>query len=480
MKKVRFATAAMALALVGCGGGSSGGSGGGTPVANRPPSFTSGSNFSIEETNVPGGPRVIVQLAATDPDGDALTYSIVAGKDGDLFIFSGQDGALAFADEPSFETALDSNGDNIYEVDVRVSDGRLSATQTIQVEVTNSTEGLVVRELATGLGLNGSIEYLPETNEVLVVNEIGEIRRVDVATGVVTYIGQLDIEWDELIADRVIDIAVDDLTYRNGNFFALVRRGDFALNVIYVSANDATIGTAVWGVTTPANPPRPIEASIQMRGNDLMVATGDFGLPDEAQSNSTNGTLIQLRNQGDPTNPVGYFMPQNTVGLGLRSPRLPTTSDLQGWVIDRGERFNELNQADFPISQADANFEWPVRDGFVETGSTTALTGTLIPPRIVQEIGMDGAGRWLDAGNSLQGDGWFGVTVISDSEGNIWTWDAVNDGPLELRNIDFRIASPSPEKAIASIDNGDADVGNAIPIYMLRADGVLLVADLQD
>ena len=90
-------------------------------------------------------------------------------------------------------------------------------------------------------------------------------------------------------------------------------------------------------------------------------------------------------------------------------------------MIDRGLKFNELNQADFQISQSNANFEWPILDGLEPFGYSGAIQGVRVAPRIVQQFGVGGAvGRWLDAAEELQGEPWTGVVVISDSAGNLF------------------------------------------------------------
>lgn len=477
MRGGRFRTAAAAamLVLAGCGGGGgsggNNGGGGGGGTANRPPSFTSPSAISLVETVGQQESRVIVQLTATDPDGNALSFQIVPGKDAARFIFLGQEGALAFDQPVSFETARDGNGDNIYEVDVRVSDGTLSSTQAVRVTVTNSTEGLVVRQLA-GLPVpitNGRIAYLDDRNELLVVAE-QHIFLLDAETG--AEISQAPM-FSTLSTD-LVDIAADDLGFRGGHFFALLKDGG-SFYLLYVSAQDGAF-SVLWGGTVPGG----VDASLGFRGNDVLIAFSDGNNPAAAQDpDDFRGNIVRMASSGNPADRSSYSVTPQTIGWGLRSPRLSIASNIQGWPIDRGENFNEISQADSRLGQGDANFEWPIRDGTVERTFTGTIFGTRVAPRITQEIGVNGAGRWLDAADSLQGTGWFGVWVISDDQGNIWTWDAVNDGPLEKRNLDFGRTNVGPGNAIVSMDDGDADVGNARPIYMIDVGGLIYVADLQ-
>ncbi len=83
---------------------------------------------------------VAVPSTITDPDlGDTHTFVITGGADFDLFTINGTTGALTFDAAPDFEMPLDDNGDNIYEVNIRVfdSDGAISNTEAVQVQVTD-------------------------------------------------------------------------------------------------------------------------------------------------------------------------------------------------------------------------------------------------------------------------------------------------------------------------------------------------------
>ena len=68
----------------------------------------------------------VTTIDAMDADGDALTFSI-SGDDAGLFKIS-DSGELAFYDEPDFENPEDADGNNDYEVTVRVTDGYCDAS----------------------------------------------------------------------------------------------------------------------------------------------------------------------------------------------------------------------------------------------------------------------------------------------------------------------------------------------------------------
>ncbi|MEM1049027.1 MAG: calcium-binding protein [Pseudomonadota bacterium] len=105
---------------------------------NDAPVFEASGPFVIEENGVGAG---IVE--ASDVDGTDLIFSIAGGDDGSLFEIDAETGALSFKAAPDFEQPEDVDGDNIYSVDVRVSDGDLSAVTTIGVTVTDVDEAPV-------------------------------------------------------------------------------------------------------------------------------------------------------------------------------------------------------------------------------------------------------------------------------------------------------------------------------------------------
>ena len=104
--------------------------------ANDAPVFTSSPTLSVAENK-----KAITTLAATDADGDTLSYRLTGGADQALFSLDANSGALTFTSAPNFEAPADSDGDNIYNVDVTADDGKGGATaQTLAVTVTNVNE----------------------------------------------------------------------------------------------------------------------------------------------------------------------------------------------------------------------------------------------------------------------------------------------------------------------------------------------------
>lgn len=471
MKNLRIVGAfAGLLLLASCGGEGSGGAGG-SGSGDRTPTFTNPSTFTIQE-NTGLQTAAVVQLTATG--GTSLTFTIEPGKDSAQFVFLGTVGNLAFASPPSFETPLDANHDNVYEVDVGVSNGAVKTIQTIRVTITNSAESLAVNRVATGLGQNGSLIYLAGHGEVLTVSQAGVVSRVTLSSGAVSSPGTIG---GLAVGAEVLDVVAEDLNYRAGHFFALVREGR-SVSVFYVQASNPSLSSRVWQFNFGAGT-GPVEASMAMYSNNAMIALGDGGNEAAAQDPADlRGNILVLGGNGAVTDLATYAVTPRTIGWGLHSPRLPSSSDTFGRVIDRGELFNELSQGTFQMSQSVANFEWPILDGRQSRGFTGLVQGTRISPTAVQALGSGGTGpgRWLDGATGLQGNPWVGVYLLSDDQGNLYTFDPTS-GRMENRTGDFQPDAGTITR-IVSMDDSDRDAGVNQPIFMLDSDGELFRASV--
>jgi Ca2+-binding RTX toxin-like protein len=101
--------------------------------------MTSPSTFLIAENG-----RTVGSIAATDLDGDAVTYAIVGGADAQRFILNSVTGQLSFLVAPDYDAPADVGGNNGYDLLVRASDGTLSTVQALQVVVSNINEAPVI------------------------------------------------------------------------------------------------------------------------------------------------------------------------------------------------------------------------------------------------------------------------------------------------------------------------------------------------
>jgi hypothetical protein len=106
-----------------------------TPV-NDSPVITSASTVAVPENTTS-----VITVTATDPEGDTVGFTIVGGADQTAFALNSTTGMLSFVSPKDFENPQDANRDNVYEVQVRASDGRGgTATQLVRAELTNVNE----------------------------------------------------------------------------------------------------------------------------------------------------------------------------------------------------------------------------------------------------------------------------------------------------------------------------------------------------
>jgi hypothetical protein len=106
--------------------------------------FTSLAALSVAENSA-----AVTIVKASDPNaGTTLSYSISGGADAALFEINAATGALSFKTAPNFEAPADSGTNNVYDVEVQVSDGTLTDTQAIAVTVTNVDEQVIVNGTA--------------------------------------------------------------------------------------------------------------------------------------------------------------------------------------------------------------------------------------------------------------------------------------------------------------------------------------------
>ncbi|MCA9125481.1 MAG: DUF2341 domain-containing protein [Planctomycetales bacterium] len=85
-------------------------------INNVAPTITSPLTVSVQENS-----QFVQTVTASDPV-DTVTYSITGGADGAAFEIGSTSGLLTFKASPDFEANADSNGDNVYEVQVTASD----------------------------------------------------------------------------------------------------------------------------------------------------------------------------------------------------------------------------------------------------------------------------------------------------------------------------------------------------------------------
>lgn len=108
---------------------------------NEDPIITSDGGSASGSVDANEYSTIVTTVTSMDVDAGTANYSLSGGIDQALFVINRTTGVLEFVTPPIFLSPSDANGDNIYEVRVRVLDGNGgSDTQLLQVNVRNVNE----------------------------------------------------------------------------------------------------------------------------------------------------------------------------------------------------------------------------------------------------------------------------------------------------------------------------------------------------
>ena len=111
------------------------------------PTITSNGGGETPAVSIEENTTAIATVVATDPDGDDLSFSLSGGPDQALFNIDAGTGVLALKVVADFETALDSDANNSYVVEVTATDDsadNLTDKQTFTITVTDVNEAPVI------------------------------------------------------------------------------------------------------------------------------------------------------------------------------------------------------------------------------------------------------------------------------------------------------------------------------------------------
>ena len=95
--------------------------------------------FAATSQNYPeNGTEPVATFSATDEDGDAIEWSLALEDAGDFAI--SDEGVLTFKETPNFEGPADDNLNNVYKVAVQASSDGQTATEDLEITVTDEDE----------------------------------------------------------------------------------------------------------------------------------------------------------------------------------------------------------------------------------------------------------------------------------------------------------------------------------------------------
>ncbi|MEB4592206.1 choice-of-anchor L domain-containing protein [Candidatus Thiothrix sp. Deng01] len=133
---------------------------------NTAPVITSDGGGATANISMNENLTSVTKVTATDANGDTLKFSISGGDDADMFSITSGTGRLTFIAAPDYEKPGDNNKDNVYQVEVTVSDGSLSDTQLINVQMLNVAEGSAPKITSNGGGATANIS-VPENQQAV-------------------------------------------------------------------------------------------------------------------------------------------------------------------------------------------------------------------------------------------------------------------------------------------------------------------------
>lgn len=467
-----ISAAAMAMALSGCGGGSGDGAGGGT--VNTAPSFTSAGTASVAENTA----NAVYQAAATDAQNDAITYSIAGGADASAFTLSG--GSLSFVEAPNYDLPGDANGDNVYEVTLQASDGKLSSSLDLALTVTNDREGISVKRIATGLVDPVGIASLGTGSDLLVAGKDNVLYSVTGATGAVAQSAPVIESYGNIQDVELLGVSV---AAGWGN-----RDRPY---ILFASNGSAYINCFKCNVVLPQYVgPRDANSTIALgKGPDgkAYVAVGDIAGTQAQDSSSAAGSLFRV----EPVEPYSlpslqyFYLPK--LAIGLRAPAgisaLPSGKLV---IADRGgKEQDELSLTSTLTNTASfqgTNFGWPYFEGTKEVNAGGAAIANLITPSLTIPLG-DGPrqSRGIGAGVAYTGSivGIANMYVFTDKDGRIWSIPLAQLQPgttldgttLEVRDEDFEPDAGTIDHPIGMTIDGNGT------LYILDSDGELFRVD---
>jgi glucose/arabinose dehydrogenase len=502
----RIACAAvLALTLGSCGGGAA------DPApapTNRAPQFTSASAASVPE-NASG---TVYTATASDPDGDAVTFAIAGGADAARFAITAS-GALSFTTPPDFEAPGDADRNNVYQVQLTASDGRLQASLTLAITVTDLTTGTFrVRRVASGFAQPLYLAPVPgSSGRVFVVEQGGRIRILNPATGAIT-------------ATPFLDVSGSISSGGERGLLGFAPAPDFATSrTFYIYVTNAAGNTEVRRYRTMAgnlDVADPATADVILTftqpfanhnggwmdfGPDgfLYIGSGDGGSGGDPQDNAQNrnnllGKILRIDVASDAfpaDNARDYAIPASNpfaasggapeiYAFGLRNPFRASFDRVTGnlFIGDVGQ--NAIEEIDLiRPNEPGLNFGWARLEG------TQAFSGAA-PAGATPPVTQYGHGSGPRQGNSVTGgyvyrgpvEALQGLYIFGDFvSGAIWSLpaaDLVQGQTVASASFTIRTTTFAPPPGQGTIDNiASFGVDAAGNLYIVDYDGEIFVIE---
>ncbi|MEM8771100.1 MAG: PQQ-dependent sugar dehydrogenase [Pseudomonadota bacterium] len=404
-----------------------------------------------------GASGVVYTATASDADGDTLAFAIVSGADADDFTISAS-GDLMFNVTPDFERPRDEGLDNIYLIDIQVSDGALTDTINLQLSITNGPEAYRLTRVASGFAAPLFLIGRPGEDDVFVTEREGVIRLMDPVSGAVDPAPFIDISADVGTAGEggLIGFTPAPDYQTSGVFYVYITNltGDTEIRRYTRAAGDPDMGdpASVDIILTVAQPAGNHNGGwIGFGADDLLyIALGDGGgAGDPFDNGQDRDTLLGAILRIDPSSDDfpsdadrDYAIPSDNpfassggadeiFAYGLRNPYRNSFDRMTGdlYIADVGQ--GDIEEIDL-IETGDTdgrNFGWPVREGTQQEQGSNQNAFT--PP--VTEYAHGSGPR---QGNSVTG-GYVYRGPIAALNGRYFFADFVSDNVWSIPSEEF-------------------------------------------
>ncbi|HEX8308115.1 MAG TPA: cadherin domain-containing protein [Allosphingosinicella sp.] len=408
---------------------------------NEGVSITSGGGSQSAAYSVGENGLAVTTVAASDVDGDSLTYSIVGGADSALFTIDARTGALRFVQAPNFESPTDQGGNNVYDVVVSVTDGAFTDSQAVAVTVSNVNETLAI--VSNGGGASASVAVAENGTAVTGVSAL------DPDGGAVTY----SISGGADAARFRIDPATGALSFLSApNFEAPADSGANNVYDVIVSASDGSFSDSQAIAVSVGNVNEGVSITSNGAGASASVAVAENGtavtkvaavdLDGAAVTYAIAGGLDSARFTIDPATGVLAF---------VAAPNFEAPSDSGG-----------NNVYDVLVSASDGSF--------TDTQAIAVAVGNVNEAPAITSNGAGAAAAVSVAENSLA------VTVVAatDPDGSTATYSIVGGADAARFTINPQtgalqfVAEPDWELP------GDSNQDNVYAVVVRASDGQLV------
>lgn len=504
----RYCLLMIVAVLASCSGGGGGSSSPpampSTPPANAAPMILSPAAISVQE----GTNESFYQINASDADDDPLSYTISGGADSDLFSIDGPD--VSFITTPEFDAPADANGDNIYQLELEVSDGQANASQELLVTVTRTAGSFSIRRIASGLSQPLYVAGRGDgSNRIFILEKGGLIKILDRTSGSISPVPFLDIGSSiSTNGERgLLGFALAPDYASSGLFYVNVTNlgGDTEIRRYRISNSDSDSAdpSTMQVILTFAQLQSNHNGGWIDFGSDgfLYIATGDGGGGGDPGGNGQNtqsllGAMLRIDTSGDdfPGDPNRQYAipPDNPFAVtggapeiwayGLRNPfRASFDRETQFMYIgDVGQ--GEVEEIDLlKPGEAGVNFGWNILEGTREFSGEAAVD--LRAPIAeyfhgsgpLQGNSVTGGYVYRGPVSSLRGHYIFGDFASN----NIWSLEVdaiVPDETISATGFIQQTQNFEPDQG--RIDNlasfGEDDDGN---LYILDLDGDVFVVE---